>query len=634
MNTSNKKIIELIHLVISRKGYTVVEDDQIDVNFLTTNGLLKKDTKNSNSFIVNDKFDLFQNALLRFAEDRLGATLPLDISQVLEFVKLFDERLKQNSQRNILNEFDFIVEPTRNHILIDLHNNRRLNLVDFYKLLPKERRERPKHLYSFERLFFKIIPFLNISIKELYQIIIDSYSDDKNKISIDNFCIDLGLNNYPKATELYEYGKKHGLFEIDLLIGQLLIGLHKNGFKGAFIEAKSFYKDYPITSIFFFGRMEFENIGEINECIELVKKVDDNDDIQLVNGLLYFYTNVLRSSQVNDELINYCFEKFKTFFDSDIKEIQIDIIRLLSWNIDNYEKEKYTFLIFILEKTKDISIINDYFSNFNNPDYFFHLFELVNYNSGFRVDVEVFDTPLYHFCGISKEKTEKLLLSFLSHEEYKLRRSTVKLALLGNNSFYQPNLLKLATEKEQLRVVEVILDYPYAIEPLLPIVLQLRKSSNKRVVKYLKEKLSVLIFESYHEYLYDMILKYIGEPKKERAFLKPIIQSLKDYNKIKAKKEKVKDLDPRENERDLMNLYYRLEHEDKTRQMKQMNKNSKIFLSRIPAITIVRGNSWKLDGKDEVEPLNEYRTAITFDKRMFKDTDMYEYNLENPKSNF
>ncbi len=634
MDTPNKKILELIQLVISRKGYIVVEDDQIDVDYLTMIGLLKKDKKNSNSLIVNDKTDLFQNTLLRFAEDKLELSLPLDISQVLEFVELFDNKLKQNSQRNILNEFDYIVEPMKKYILIKFHNNRGVNLVDFYKQLSPERKERPKHLYSFERLFFKILPFLNISIKELFQIIIDSYSNNKNKLSIDNLCSGLALNNYSKAVELYEYGKDNGLFKTDLLIGQLLIGLHRNGFENAFVEAKSFYKDYPNTSIFFFGRMEFENIGEINECIELVKRIDANDNIQLVNELLYFYTNVLRNTHVNKEIVSYCFEKFKTFFNSNIEKIQIYIVDVLSWNLEGYEQEKYTLLIFLLEKTKDISIIKDYFSNFKNPDYFFYLFKLLNYDSNFRIDIQVFESPLYYFWGISKDRTEENILSFLSHDEYKLRRSTVKLALLGNNSFYQPNLLKLATEKDQLRVLEVILDYPHAIESLLPIALQLRKSSNKFVVKYLKEKLSVLIFESYHEYLYDMILKYIGDPKKEKAFLKPILQSLKDYNKIKAKKEKVKDLDPRENERDLMNLYYSLEHEDKTRQMKQMNKNSETFLSRMPAITIVRGNSWKLDEQNEVEPLNEYRTAITFDKRMFKDTDMYEYNLENPISDF
>jgi len=36
MGTPNKKILELIQLVISRKGYTVLKDDKIDVNYLIT----------------------------------------------------------------------------------------------------------------------------------------------------------------------------------------------------------------------------------------------------------------------------------------------------------------------------------------------------------------------------------------------------------------------------------------------------------------------------------------------------------------------------------------------------------------------------------------------------------------------
>ena len=107
------------------------------------------------------------------------------------------------------------------------------------------------------------------------------------------------------------------------------------------------------------------------------------------------------------------------------------------------------------------------------------------------------------------------------------------------------------------------------------------------------------------------------------------------YSKIKEVKNNNKHLDPLENERTLVELYYRLEDENKAEMINEISNGKDSILGEMTkSVIIVRGNSWKLEGKDEITPLNLIRSSSVLDSRAFKNPDLFESNLNNPKSKY
>lgn len=118
------------------------------------------------------------------------------------------------------------------------------------------------------------------------------------------------------------------------------------------------------------------------------------------------------------------------------------------------------------------------------------------------------------------------------------------------------DLLKLDTKQEQAKAIEAITLFPHTFDKLLPIVLPLRRSPYPEVVKFLNIKLSELIYDAYHRSLLDDIENLLDESKEDKAFVRPLRDAHKNYESIVSKKESINDLNPYENERDLMDLYY------------------------------------------------------------------------------
>lgn len=116
-------------------------------------------------------------------------------------------------------------------------------------------------------------------------------------------------------------------------------------------------------------------------------------------------------------------------------------------------------------------------------------------------------------------------------------------------------------------------------------------------------------------------------------FLEPINHALEQYHKINELKTSINDLNPRENERDLMELYFNLEYEEQRKLLNKAHLSDNSFMALCKNTIIVRGNSWKI-GDNEVTPLMKHESSYAIDIRMYKDPDLFDYTQSYFNSQF
>jgi len=291
-----------------------------------------------------------------------------------------------------------------------------------------------------------------------------------------------------------------------------------------------------------------------------------------------------------------------------------------------YEAKKYELLIVYLGKTSNYNIIKDFFWHFNDPKYVFHLLQNVYKVKWVRNSISIFEDSILHFWSVSRDATEKYILKMFD-PKFKFGLLPVEVIMCGYGSPLQINLLELKTKNEQEKAIDCFCLYPHSFDRLLPILLELRKSKFRAVKQKLESRLGLLIIESYHGLLYDAVSNLLSKSKADKMFLERLKKPLNLYENIKNLKNKVNDLNPFMNEKDLFNYYIELEKEIHSKMMNEMGKSS--FLREITKNTIiVRGNSWKFPNK-EVMPLAHIKSEHWIDKRAYLNPDLFELTLNN-----
>lgn len=336
---------------------------------------------------------------------------------------------------------------------------------------------------------------------------------------------------------------------------------------------------------------------------------------------------LIENDKTSSEIKKKCFEEIIELLKSEDHKIANAVFHNVQYNLDNHEHEKYSLLHIYLNNTKNFNVIKGFFYNSKDPKYLFDIL-IRNYDvSGFRGSIDLFKNSLNHFLDINKEETEEQILDLFNFRKYSLL--AVKIILSDRSGVYRVDLLKLSKQEAQLFAIDSICNYPHSIDDLLPLLLKLKESNFKEVKDYLQTKLAELIFEVYHESLLDLIKKNLTNSKKDKDFLISLQKALDEYSKMRESKATIKDLDPRENERNLMDLYYRLEHENQAKMMKNSDKDENSFLSMMKNLTIVRGRAWKNDDSEDILPLGLIESSMMIDIRAYKNPTVYEQNLEN-----
>lgn len=626
---------EIIATCLERKSL-IVDENGVDKKLFENDHFIYN--ADSETFQINLDSENNRLSILAIAEQKLNKPIPLSISEALKFVYEFDEVLKKPETnvswaglyeiRNALAEF----------ILAKIYNEGHENVVDFVlSRLQKKHKDEP-HLRNIEDYFFKALLYMNMTANEFFKTI-RSHNSLISNANISHraisFAQKIGQQKVEVAKLIYSeiISCNDWETEFGVLPAHILIGIYKKEPSYSFKKAKEELSDHPVYSLFFFGRINFSRQNDLQNVIDIIKGVEAKDGL-IVNQLIYLLTSILKSEFADKKIVDFCFQQFQALFDSEILDNKPSVIEFVAHWIENHEKERYDFLLQNHGEFGDFNLIENYFSDFKDSIFFFDFFQKVYRALEGNMKSGLFHSAVNHFFGIDTDKTERFILDFLAHKELFWRKAGMHLIKARDIGVHQIHLLRLKSEIEQLRALEILTEFNWNLEAYLPMILLLRNSEFVSVRKELQRVLAKLTFESYHEILVDKISDLISNSVDDKKFIRPIKEALKKYNNLVEVKASINDLNPVENERSYMNLYYRLEHENQAIMMEEIKSGRGSFLGHMKNSIIVRGHSWKLEGRDEVVPLAKMEHSFSIDARAFKNSELFEHQTNNFKSKY
>jgi hypothetical protein len=625
MNRNIDKITDLIHYTFeNRKGkYEFSEISDYDV--LLEQGVIKIAEKDPQHFEINLDSFLFNEVLLNIAETELKRKLPENIADALLFIDDFENVLKIKYQLDILNkEYTNCINALKVFVLTILNQ---LSVYDFYFELVKDKKQKRTDRSIFINLYFQFLIISNSSEEIVLRSCIEYNNNEQYPSNyINNFLRRLGGSTSKFALQLYNYIIESDAIAYYGFIPNLLIGLYNSDYKEAFNDAKKLLKKDNVIAMKAFSGFTIDTSSEIKDLFECINDVEAStiETIKL-KGLLFCM--LIENEKTPSEIKQKCFEKIIELLKSEDHKIADAVFQNVQYNLDNHEDEKYSLLHIYLNNTKNFNVIKGFFYNSKEPKYLFDILIRIYDVSGFRGSMDLFENSLNHFLSTNQEETEEQILNLFNYRKYSLL--AIKIILFDPSRVCPVDLLKLSKQEAQLFAIDSICNYPHSIDDLIPVLLKLKESNFKEVKDYLQTKLAELIFEVYHESLLDLIKKNLTNSKKDKDFLIPLQKALDKYSAMRESKAKIKDLDPRENERNLMDLYYRLEHENHAKMMKNTDKHTNSFLFSAKKMIIVRGTAFKNEDSENVLPLAYFESSMMIDTRAYKNPTVYEQNLEN-----
>lgn len=620
------KITDLIHYTFENsKGlYKISEIPYYDI--LLEQKVLKITVKDSQYVEINLDSFLFNEVLLNIAKTELKRKLPNNIVEALRYIDDFEDHLKNKYQLdNLSKEYSNLINALKTFVLTILNNQ--LSIYDFYVEFINKKKQNRKDRSDFTALYFRFLIISNSSEEIILKSCIEYNNNEKYRTNFTNkFLNSVGETNNKLAIQLYIYITKNNEVSFYNFIPNLLIGLYNSGYKEAFNDAKKLLEKNNIIAMKSFSGFIINTSSEIEELFKSIN-LTECSTIEPVNLKSLLFCMLIENDKTSSEIKKKCFEEVIGLLKSEDHKIVDAVFHNVQYNLENHEQEKYSLLHIYLNNTKNFNVIKDFFYSFKNPKYLFDILIRIYDVSGFRGSIDLFKNSLNHFLDTNKEETEEQILDLFNLRKYSLL--AVKIILSDRSGLYRLDLLKLSKQEAQFFAIDSICNYPHSIDDLLPMLLKLKESNFKEVKDYLQTKLAELIFEVYHESLLDLIKKNLTNSKKDKYFLIPLQKALDEYSEMRKSKATIKDLDPRENERNLMDLYYRLEHENQAKMMKNTDKDKNSFLSMMKNMIIVRGRAWKNEDSENVLPLGYFESSMMIDTRAYKNPPVYEQNLEN-----
>jgi hypothetical protein len=620
------KITDLIHYTFkNRKG--LYEFSEIpDYKILLELKVLKISVTDSQYLEINLDSFLFSEVLLNIVKTELKRKLPNIIGEALLYIDDFENHLKSKYQLDNLNkECTNYINALKIFVLTILNNHQ--SVYDFYVQFINDKKQNRKDRSAFIDLYFRFLLISNTSEEIILKSCIEHNNSEKYRTNFTNkFLNSVGKSNNKLAIQLYNYITKNNEVSFNNFIPNILIGLYNSGYKEAFNDAKKLLKNNNIIAMKSFSGFIIITSSEISELFESINAIESST-IEIANLKSLLFCMLIENDKTSSEIKKKCFEEIIGLLKSEDHKKADAVFQNVQYNLENHEHEKYSLLHIYLNNTNNTNVIKDFFFSFKNPQYLFDIL-IRNYDvSGFRGSIDLFNSSLNHFLDTKQEETEEQILDLFNFRKYCLL--AIKIILSDRSGSCQVDLLKLSKQEAQLFAIDSICNYPHSIDDLLPMLLKLKESNFKKVKDYLQTKLAELIFEVYHESLLDLIKKNLTKSKKDKDFLIPLQKALDEYSEMRKLKATIKDLDPRENERNLMDLYYRLEHENQAKMMKNTDKDENSFLSLCKNMVIVRGRAWKNEDSENILPLGYFESSVMIDTRAYKNPTVYEQNLEN-----
>ena len=471
-------------------------------------------------------------------------------------------------------------------------------------------------------MFLKFLPLSKYSTEQIFEILTKLWQNQHNRPDIIMSLREFPKVDIQKGKQLLQYSNKQDdllLFSYDLLIGMYNAG------EISILENIIQLKDKNFNAcLSILGRIEYLNGQDIERAFSQIGNLSYGQ-AEIAGHQSYLIRNIIENKNTQDIIFRKAINLYSDFLQNSTDEIVNIIFQDISC-LDQCEAEKYQLLYLYLNKTGNFGVIKQFLYGFTNPKYIFDIMmKLFSITPDFRFSIDLFESGIIHSWNSDQISTEKYILDlFKQHSAFGIL--AVKVLFVGYTEILYVDLLKLEKAEYQITAINSIVRYPHSFDKLLPLLLPLRNSMYKEVREYLQKEIAQKVFFAYHGTVFNLIQKNISNSKEDKAFLKPIRKALTDYNKLKELKASINDLNPEENERDLMDLYYRLEHEQHAKAMNEANQDKGTFLEMVKSSIIVRGNSFKFDDR-EPTLLAKIESSMLIDGSSYLNPDLYEHNL-------
>lgn len=615
-----KQLENLFLHIFQTREYIINSHELKKYSELEKRGIIKNNSDG------NYEVDLYSSYIYDYLKKlvtiKLTTGLTDDIEESFKTIHNLEELIKnEHNYGNIINAYTPLFDAFRVNYLVEL-DAKGIDVISYRN----ELNQKPNVIYelrNFEKIFYafliskdlsieQISDFLNYNNEEERRHYLNEYLlsivDRKEDFSIS--LIDYLLNKYVNETPHY----------LVILVSSII-----NKGKIEYLEKlKKRLLNSTKETFWVYSLLKINSQKIYNEILEVVVKDSSTEYLFHKTRIIESLMNSLFITPKDSEtLSNKLFDFFENPDDNEIHSY----FHTITYGFENFEDLKYELLHGYLNRTQNIKTISSFFYNFKEPKYLFHLIGVIYNNGWHRNSISLFEQPLSHFWSTSRDKTEEFILSLISTKQ-KTGLLPIEIIMSGRDNPMQIDLLKLKTEEDQILAITMICKFPHSFDKLLPILIQLKDSKFPKVIENLQMQLSVLVYECYNETLIEWLENLIPKSRKKTAFLKPIKQSLELYKEIKELKYKNNDLNPYYNEKSLMDLYYSLENENRAKMMESVRNNPSGISSLFKSTSIIRGNSWKFEHEENVMPLGKVESQMYIDTRVYKNPELYEYQLE------
>jgi len=567
--------------------------------------------ENEKGITVDYSHDNVCTKLISLLEEHLGASLSKDIGDAFSQIEDYHSHLKSQYKHNFVNAFDFILDPLRVHILLSLQASGSLDIIDFRESLSKEK---PKNLFLFDKWFYSFLVKASITSAQVLKVF-EKDIDNKGNHYLYSFLREVGKRNISLAKELLSQTSDLN-YPFPIIRSNLIISIHNSGKEDLFKMAIDLVSSKNQADFGTIPRLNLKKMTELEESFDLVSRESN----EFWNDQVFLFCRIVENGTSTKVLREKCFLELDKLLkiSKEVADISMNVISLY---LEDYEEEKFKLLITYISTTKNFNVIKQFFNHYKNPKYLFSL--LVSYHKaiGSMGVNRVFQEAISHFWRSNRVETEKYICD-LFNPDYKLGLLPIEIILAQDGIAAEIDLLSVP-EEFQFNAIDCIYHAPHSFEKLLPVLKNLQQSENENVIEHLQNVLKLLTTEAYG-LLMEWLEKNIDNTNE---FLEPIKEYHKEYQKYTKNKEKYDDLNPLENERELMELYYRLENEQQAKLMKKVSEGENSFMSMMKSVTIVRGKSWKLQDQS-VTPLANIQHSTWIDYRRIADPISYEFMVK------
>lgn len=620
-NSEKEIIVDFIRLYLKAQKLQYSKKEIPQHKPLIDNGVLYEVRENKDILELAKNSINLQKVVLELAENKLKTALPKDVYKAFKFIDDFDEALKKEYDcERVINSFSTLIRGLRGYALLTLHKQG-IDIKSF--ILDIDEEKRGFSLHYFEEAFFDFTHHYNYSEKDFFEIFTTFWNRNERNHNVRTGLRKLPSKDLEKSKTLLDYAYHNN--ETLEIIAELLIGIYNKGETSTLKQIIDIKGKESILCLNTLSRIDFKSAKDVNKAFEQIGELAYKDSL-LARQQSFLLSSIIKNENTPESVRERAFKCWQEFLKNGENEILNQVFQDIHF-LDGYEKKKYGLLHIYLAKTQNSNVIKDFFGfHFNDPAYVFDIM-MRSYNAkpDYRFPMELFENGIRHGWNTYQVETEKHILNLFKHGLAfgVLGVKTIFSAYLG---IFPVDLTKLEEAEHQVTAIDSICKHPHSFDKLLPLILPLRNSKLKSIRKHLQEHLAYKVFKTYHQNLYEQIRESIGNGKEDKAFLKPIKKALDDYEKLKELKESVDDLNPHQNERHLIDLYRRLEHEAQAKMMKEVNNGKGTFMETFKNTIIVRGNSWMIK-EGEVSPLGKVESKIQIDGSSYLNPDLFEHNL-------